>query len=33
MKAAISMARLTGRSRGQLALDDVGFGGGKRVAP
>ena len=33
MKTAISMAGLTGRNRGQPALDDVGFGSGKRVAP
>jgi hypothetical protein len=33
MKPAIPVAGLTGRNRGQLALDDVGFGNGKRVAP
>jgi hypothetical protein len=33
MKPAISVAGLTRRYRGQLALDNVGFGSRKRVAP
>ena len=33
MKAAISMAGLTGRQRGQFAVNDVGFGIRKQVTP
>ena len=33
MKAAISVAGLTRRSRGQFVLANVGFGSGKWVAP
>ena len=33
MKAAVSVAGLTRRYRGQLVLDNVSFGSGKWVAP
>jgi hypothetical protein len=33
MKAAISVAGLTGRNRGRFVLDDVSLGSRKRIAP